>query len=350
MTEPRMDTTRPATGQATHEPVAAAAMKDWLQTMLVIREFELTADRLSLKARIPGGIHPAAGQEAVAVGAIRALLPGDIVFGSHRTHHHALAKGLSPSKVMAELYGKATGVRGGRGGTMHIVDAERGYFGGNGIVGAAAGLAMGAALAAKLKGADQIAVAFIGEAALNNGRVWEAVNLAAVWRLPLVLVCENNLYAVETRSSEMTAGPGPITRAKAFGLEAESVDGQDPLAVYVAVAAARTRAQSGAGPTFIEALTYRYEGHSTGQVISYRQSSEVEEWRERRDPIKRLRQKLLSDRALSELEFDDLVREAQSIVSAAVEFAEASALPDPRTALDDVTAIDLKIGDGGWKL
>ena len=178
-------------------------LAEWLETMMLIREFETACDPLALAGKVIGGIHSSAGQEAVAVGAMRALLPQDKVAGSHRSHHHALARGLPPAGVMAELYGRATGVSEGRGGSMHLRDWQIGYAGGNGIVGAGVGLAMGLALAAKLQHQDHVAVGFVGDGGMNTGRTWEFVNLAVVWRLPLIIVCENNLYAVETPSTRL---------------------------------------------------------------------------------------------------------------------------------------------------
>ena len=256
----------------------------WLGDMIMIRRFEETADDLSLRGKVAGGIHPAIGQEAVAVGVARALDRGDIVTGTHRSHHHALAKGLPPKEVLAELYGKASGSNGGRGGSMHLADFDRGLWGTNGIVGAGIGIAMGAALGAVVRQTGQVAAGFFGDGGANTGRVWEFVNLAAVWKLPLIAICENNLYAVETPSAMVTGGESVAARALGFGLPSEQVDGQDVVAVYRAVSAAAQRARSGGGPTFLEIQTYRYRGHNTGEVIHYRTPAEVEDWRTTRDP------------------------------------------------------------------
>jgi pyruvate dehydrogenase E1 component alpha subunit len=312
--------------------------------MVLIREFESVLDPLVVKGLIPGGVHLALGQEGVAVGAISALEAGDLVSGSHRSHHHALAKGLSPAAVMAELFGRATGVSGGRGGTMHLSGWHVGYLGGNGIVGAGAGIAMGAALAAHLQGLDQVAVGFFGDGAVNTGRTWETLNLAAVWALPLVAVCENNLYAVETPTANVTAG-SVIDRARAFGMTAVQVDGQDVLAVHTAMRAARARAAAGDGPTFIEALTYRYEGHSTAQVINYRTDEEVEDWREHKDPIDRLRVALMVSGSIDEKAHDTLVAEVREEVAEAVSFATASGHPTAEVRTAGVT--DLELGMAG---
>ena len=225
-----------------------------------------------------------------------------MVSGTHRSHHHALAKGLTPRTIMAELFGKVDGCSGGRGGSMHLVDARRHFLGSNGIVGAGLGLAMGAALAMHMRSQQAVAVGFFGDGGANTGRVWEFINLAALWKLPLIAVCENNLYAVETHISQAMAG--------------DSV-------------AARARALAGEGPTFIEALTYRYEGHSVGDVQNYREKSEVTAWLESRDPIDRLRQYLTVRELLDDAAFAAATARAQAVVADALEFAEASPWPDP---------------------
>jgi pyruvate dehydrogenase E1 component alpha subunit len=282
--------------------------------------------RLSFANKIPGGIHSSEGQEAVAVGTIRALGPDDVVSGTHRSHHHALAKGLSPRAVMAELFGKADGCSGGRGGSMHLVDPSRHFLGSNGIVGAGLGLAMGAALGMRMQRQGRVAV---GDGGLNTGRTWEFLNLASLWKLPLVAVCENNLYAVETHVSHAMAAESAVARASGFGLPAVSVDGQDVLAVYAATRAARERALAGEGPTFIEAKTYRYEGHNVGDNQNYRQQSEVRDWRTLRDPIDRLRRRLRDSGALDDVRYAAAEQKAKEVVEDAIAFAEASPWPDP---------------------
>jgi len=323
-----------ATGQAGAQSPAAGAppagvLRDWLGQMLVIRQFEAESVRLSLAGQIPGGIHSSAGQEAVAVGTAQALGPDDVVSGTHRSHHHALAKGLTPREVMAELYGKASGCAGGRGGSMHLVDARRHFLGSNGIVGAGLGLAMGAALAMKMRSQQTVAVGYFGDGGANTGRVWEFINLAALWKLPLIAVCENNLYAVETHISQAMAGDSVAARASGFGLPAETVDGQDVLAVHDLVRRARNRALAGQGPTFIEALTYRYEGHNVGDVQNYREKSEVAAWLEARDPVDRLRQRLAGLGELDDASFTAATARAEEVVADAIAYAEAAPWPDP---------------------
>lgn len=318
-----------------------AAARGWLRTMLLIREFESRLDALSMGGKVVGGVHLSIGQEAVAVGVAAGLEPGDLVACGHRSHHHAIAKGMPVRAIMAELYGRADGCRGGRGGTMHLSDMDLGFLGGNGIVGAGLGVAMGAALAARLRASGQVSVGIFGEGGANTGRTWESVNLAAAWRLPLIAVCENNLYAVETPSASLTGGGSVANRAAGFGLPAFGVDGQDVAAVARVVGEARRRAASGEGPTFIEALTYRYEGHSTGQVINYRTAEEVQGWRDTRDPIARLRLALVSSGGLAEEEHEALVADVTGEVDEAIAFAEESPLPDPSEATRGVTGLDL---------
>ncbi len=345
-------TTVPASGRPTREflpidvgGIDADRMRAWLAQMLLIREFESTLDALSISGKIPGGLHLSLGQEAVAVGVAAALEPQDLVACSHRSHHHALAKGLAPRSVMAELFGKATGCRGGRGGSMHLADLSIGFLGGNGIVGAGVGVAMGAALGAHLRGLDQVAVGFFGDGGANTGRTWEVINIASVWKLPLIVVCENNQYAVETATVKLTGGGSISRRAEGFGLPVLTVDGQDIAAMYRAARSARERAARGEGPTFIEAVTYRYEGHSTGQIINYRTADEVAEWRDTKDPVARLRLALQTTGALPDAGYDDSVATARATVQDAIAFADASPLPDPGDATRDVTAIELGLGN-----
>ena len=242
----------------------------WLRRMLLIREFETRCEPLSLAGKILGGVHSSLGQEAVAVGVAMALRDGDHAAGTHRSHHHALAMGIPPTVLMAELFGKATGSNSGRGGSMHVADLRRGFLGGNGIVGAGVGLAMGAALSAKVRGTGTVAVGYVGDGGANTGRTWEAVNLAVVWDLPLVIVCENNLYAVETATAAVTASESIAARAEGFGIRTVIVDGQDIVEVHRVAAAAREDASSGRGPTFIEArhLSLRRAQHRASHHLS----------------------------------------------------------------------------------
>jgi TPP-dependent pyruvate/acetoin dehydrogenase alpha subunit len=330
--------------------IPAEALDEWLETMLVIREFEDSLEPLTMSGKIPGSVHQASGQEAVAVGVMRALAPADIVASPHRPHHHALAKGLSPRVVMAELWGRATGSAGGRGGTMHLNDFSLGYFGSNGIVGASLGIAMGAALAAKLQNLKQVCVGFFGEGGANTGRTWEFVNFAAIQSLPLIAICENNRYAVETSIDRSLAGPSIAERAGGFGLPAIQIDGQDVCGIYRATTEARERAASGAGPTFIEAITYRYHGHNTGEVVDYRTTDEVRHWQLTKDPIERLRRGLEEAGRLDATRYERLLTKAREVVQDAIAFAESSPLPDPATATAGVLSIPFETKGPKWPI
>jgi pyruvate dehydrogenase E1 component alpha subunit len=333
-----------------HLPIDISGMSvarpmQWLETMLLIREFEAALDPLAMSGKIPGGVHLSLGQEAVAVGITAALEPQDLVAATHRSHHHALAKGLTPRSVMAELWGKATGCRGGRGGSMHLADLSLGFLGGNGIVGAGLGIAMGASIACHLRGENRVAVGIFGDGGANTGRIWESVNLAAVWKLPLIIVCENNLYAVETETEQLTGGGSISRRAEGFGLPVRVVDGQDVAEMYRATLEARARASRGEGPTFIEANTYRYEGHNTGQIINYRTKEQVEVWRATKDPIRRLQIALDEAGVRDGVTFEGMLKTARATVQDAIDFAEKSPFPDPGTATRDVTSVDLGLGN-----
>lgn len=338
--------TMPAPGQDAGidlSGISRADALDWLSRMLLIREFESTAGPLAASGTIPGGMHAATGQEAVAVGVTSVLGPRDVTAASHRSHHIALAKGMDPRSVMAELYGKATGCAGGRGGHMHLADSAVGFDGSNGIVGAGLGIALGAAFAQSYRGNGHCAAGFFGDGGANTGRVWEFVNLAAAWRLPLIVVCENNGYAVETRIDDAMAGESIADRASGFGLPALQVDGQDVAALHRAAGQAADRARDGGGPTFIEALTYRHLGHDIGERGQYRTAEEVEWWQANRDPIARLRAALQRSGGLDEAGFQELAGGAAARVRDAVGFAESSPLPDPATVADGVTGLPLKV-------
>ncbi|MGO9965544.1 MAG: thiamine pyrophosphate-dependent dehydrogenase E1 component subunit alpha [Acidimicrobiales bacterium] len=321
---------------------------EWLETMLVIREFEDSLQPLTVSRQIPGDVHQASGQEAVAVGVIRALAPTDIVASPHRPHHHALSKGLTPRVVMAELWGRTTGCAGGRGGTMHLNDFSLGYFGSNGIVGSGLGIAMGAALAAKLQHSTQVCVGFFGDGGANTGRTWEFVNFAAMQKLPLIAICENNQYAVETFVGRTTSAKSIADRAAGFGLPSVQVDGQDVGAVYRATAEARERAMRGEGPSFIETVTYRYHGHQTNEVVNYRTNEELEHWRRTRDPIERLRTALLKAGLLDQSQYEKLEAQAHEVVEDAIRFAESSPLPDPATATKGVIGLAVDPKGEAW--
>lgn len=323
------------------EPVTTAAtgadLLGWYEQMAVIRRTEQAAQDLFLAGLVKGTTHLAAGQEAVAVGASAALRDDDYVFATYRGHHHAIARGATPEECLAELMSRATGVCAAKGGSMHLTKASRNMLGSYAIVGAHLPMAAGAAWSAKLRGTEQVAVAFFGDGATNIGTFHEALNLAAVWRLPVLFVCENNLYMEYTPIGSVTAVPNPaVDRAPAYRLPAELVDGNDVLAVRDAVATAAARARAGAGPTILEARTYRHFGHSRTDPAKYRPEAEVAEWLAR-DPLTLARASLAA-RGVAESEMDAADQRAAAVIEAAVAAAKAAPEPDPATALTDVWA------------
>lgn len=313
-----------------------------LRMMMMIRNFEETADKLTLRGKVSGGMHNSSGQEAVAVGVMSALAPDDVIATTHRSHHHTLAKGFTAREVMAELMTKATGVSKGRGASMHLGDVSRGHFGGNGIVGAGMGIGMGAALGIKMAGDKKVAIGFVGDGGMNTGRTWEAINMAAIWKLPLIVVVDNNQYAVETFIDRVTAGGDLAKRASGFGLPASTIDGQNVLEVRDAVARAREYALAGNGPTFLNALTYRYYGHNVGEKGQYRTLEEIENWRSNRDPIDQFAARLFSEGHLDQATYDEMVASVDAEIKDAVEFAENSPHPDPSEVMLNVDSGKLR--------
>ena len=296
--------------------------------MSLIREFETIAEGITLRGKVPGGMHNSSGQEAVAVGVMAALKPEDVIASTHRSHHHSIARGMSIQAMMAELFTKATGCSRGRGGSMHLVDLTKNYFGGNGIVGAGVGIAMGAALGIQVKQDKAISVGFMGDGAINTGRTWETINMAAIWKLPLLIVVDNNQYAVETFMDRVTGGKDFVARAKSFGVTAEEIDGQDVELVYEKTLQARDQILAGNGPHLINAVSYRYFGHNVGETGKYRTEEEIADWKENRDPITNWQKKLLSQGIISDSDIAEIKNRVTQEVKAAVDFAEASPFPD----------------------
>jgi TPP-dependent pyruvate/acetoin dehydrogenase alpha subunit len=327
--------------------VTAAAGPELLglyERMAVIRGTEKAAQDLFLQGLVKGTTHLAAGHEAVAVGASAALRPDDYVFATYRGHHHAMARGASPAESLAELMSKATGLCQAKGGSMHLTKASAGMLGSYAIVGAHLPMAAGAAWSAQLRGTGQVAVAFFGDGATNIGAFHEALNLAAVWALPVLFICENNLYMEYTPIGSVTAVPHPAAdRAPSYGLPAEVIDGNDVVAVRDAVARAVGRARSGQGPTVLEAQTYRHYGHSRTDPATYRPAAEVAEWMAR-DPLVLARARL-ADLGVSAGQIAAADERAATVVRAAVAQAKAAPGPDPAAALTDMWA------DGGssWR-
>ena len=301
-----------------------------LRQMMVIRDFEETADKLCLRGKVPGGMHNSSGQEAVAVGTLSAIAKDDVIATTHRSHHHTLAKGYSAKSVMAELFTKATGISHGRGGSMHLAEVTEGHFGGNGIVGAGVGIAMGAALGIQHIGDKKIAVGFVGDGGMNTGRTWESINMASIWKLPLIILVDNNQYAVETFVGRVTGGGDLAKRASGFGLPAYNIDGQDVLEVRKYVTEARERALAGEGPTFINALTYRYYGHNVGEKGQYRTQEEIAQWRTTQDPIDKFTEVVISSGFATQAEVEELRASVRKEIEEAVAFAESS--PEPEIA------------------
>jgi len=305
--------------------------------MARIRRFEEAAVKLQKRGEIPGAIHASIGQEGATVGVCTALRADDYVTGNHRSHGHPIAKGAALGPLMAELLGKATGVNKGKGGSMHLADFSVGSVGESGIVGAGIPVATGAALSAQVRDSGQVSVCFFGDGAANQGTFHESLNLAAIWNLPVIYVCENNKYAATTPSESVTAGPGVAGRAKAYGIPGIPVDGQDAVVVRLVTAEAAERARSGKGPTLIEAMTYRFHEHAEGLPIpgDYRSDAETSSWA-RRDPLVLFRRRLVEDDVLGDGDLDALDEQAGAEVDAAVRFAIDSPLPDPAEAFTDL--------------
>jgi len=320
----------------------AAEARRVLFLMSLIRTFEEHVLKLVSDGSIRGTTHPYVGQEAVAVGACLALRPTDWIISTHRGHGHLLAKGGDPNRLMAELFGKSTGYGGGKGGTQHMADFSIGHLGSNGVTGGGIPIGTGAALSAKMRGTDEVVAVFFGDGAANQGVFHESLNLAALWKLPAIYVCENNLYAMSTSTREAMAIEHVADRAAAYGMPGVQVDGMDVLAVAAAVAAAAERARRGNGPTLVECKTYRFLGHSKSDQRVYRSREEEAQWRER-DPIARFRALLLEQRVLSAAELERAASEAAAAVDAAVEFARQSPFPAREALTEGVYSLPCAI-------
>ena len=310
-----------------------------LRRMLLIRRFEeKTAEAYAL-GKIGGFCHLYIGQEAVAVGSLSALRDDDYAISSYREHGQALVRGVPPGAVMAELFGKATGCSKGKGGSMHLFDAGRRFMGGHGIVGGHIPLAAGIAFAVKYQGGDQVCVCFFGEAAVNIGAFHEALNMASVWKLPVIFVCENNRYGMGTAFERVAAVTDVVEHACSYDMAAEMVDGMNVLTVYEATRRAVERARKGGHPTLLEVRTYRYMGHSMSDPLHgvYRTKDEVEE-QKKKDPITQLAEKLKEEKVIDQSALDAMDGEIHGVVEAAVKFADDSPDPDPAELFTDVLA------------
>ncbi len=312
-------------------------MVEMYRKMLEIRLFEEKVFDLYGQNLVPGTIHLYAGEEAVAVGVCVNLRKDDYIVSTHRGHGHCIAKDAGLDRTMAEILGKRTGYCKGKGGSMHIADFSVGMLGATAVVGAGIPIATGAGLSIKLRGTDQVTVCFFGDGASNQGTFHEGINLAAVWRLPVLFVCENNLYAMGTRQTQVMLIEDISKRAVAYGIPGVTVDGNDALAVYEAAEEAVERARRGDGPTLMECKTYRQKGHSRWDSATYRPKEEVEEWLQK-DPVRRLKRQLLEKGVMSGAEAERLEKEVVNTVEAAVRFAIDSPNPAPEEALEDVYA------------
>ena len=312
-------------------------LREALRLMLTIRLFDERALALYRAGEMRGTTHPYIGMEAVGVGVMLALQPNDYVTSTHRGHGHTIAKGGDPRRMMAELLGRATGYSGGKGGSMHIADMDKHMLGANGIVGGGMGLATGAALTARLQQTGAVAICFFGDGALEQGILHETTNLAAIWKLPVVYVCENNQYAMSARSDWSVAGGDPAKRAAGYGIPGVTVDGMDLFAVNSAARELVERARRGDGPAYLVCNTYRYHGHHAGDPLNYRQKEEVDRWR-LQDPIERVKRVAVERGVLRTDEFEALEQQIEAQIDDAVEFAKNSPDPTPDQLMTDIYA------------
>ena len=308
-----------------------------LRRMWLIRAFEEKVSALYAAREIVGLLHLGIGQEAVAVGTCGLLHPDDQVFGGHRSHGHAIAKGADINRLMAEIAGRATGYCAGKGGSMHIVAMDAGFVTATGVVGGTIPLALGAAFAAKESGTGRVAVVFFGDGAGQAGAFHESLNIASLWKLPVIFVCENNGYAEFTPLSAHTKVERLAQHAKTYGIPSTTVDGNDLLAVREAASKAIEKTRQGKGPSFIECLTHRLRGHYEGDPAKYRELSQVTEWK-KKDPIARFTSELQREKVISKNEIETVEREARDLVNKAAEFALASTWPLPDEVASQVTA------------
>ncbi len=320
--------------------------KDFLlkayESMIRIREFEQRAIQCSLKGMTFGNIHPCVYQEAISAGAVMAMEERDFLTASHRGHGQSIAKGTSTKEMMAELFGKATGCCGGKGGSLHVTDVSKGVLGANGIVGGGIPIAAGSALASKIQSKDEVTLAFFGDGAANIGVFHETMNMAATLKLPIVFVCENNKWGASVKNSRVTNTETISVRAKAYDIPGKTIDGNDVLTVYATIKEAIEYARAGNGPSLIECDTYRVLAHNIGDPMTYRteeEKKEAQHWKEKRDPIVLFR-KYLSDNGFKETELDEINKRAVAEIDDAVKFAEESPYPEASMLTADVYTSD----------
>ncbi len=317
------------------ETLSDERLVGFYRDMLLIRRFEERAAELRMAGFIPGFLHPSIGQEAVAVGVCGALGRGDVITSTHRGHGHMLARGADPGRMYAELYARQDGYNRAKGGSLHMIDTELGFLGANGIVGGGIPLATGAALQLKRSGSGCVAVSFFGDGATNEGAFHESLNLASLWKLPCLFICENNLYGEFTRQDRHQPIADVALRSEAYAMPGVIADGNDVLDVLRVASDAAARARAGEGPTLVEAKTYRHRGHYEGDMGAYRPPDEVAEWMAR-DPILTFGARLVTEHGAVQAELDELAAEVERTLDEAAAFAEASPHPEPYEALEDV--------------
>lgn len=312
---------------------------EMLEKLLEIRFFEEMTIKLGQQGKIGGYIHPYIGEEAVAVGVCLAITPKDYITSTHRGHGHCIAKGSDMGRMMAELFGKDKGYCKGRGGSMHIANPELGILGANGIVGGGIPIAVGAGFSCKKLGNSRISVSFFGDGAVNNGVFHESLNMASIFKLPVIFVCENNLYANSTNVNSSTSGESIASKGKAYNVPSYIVDGSDVIEVYNAASQAVSNARKGKGPSLIEAKTYRFYGHHSNDPAQYRDKKEEEFYKNNKDPVINFKNRLLKENVITDLQLKDIENEIKDKVSLAVKFAEESPEPDLDTFLERAKAL-----------
>jgi TPP-dependent pyruvate/acetoin dehydrogenase alpha subunit len=306
------------------------------QTMVTVRQFETMAGEMFAGGKIPGFIHLSIGQEGSSVGVCSVLRPDDYLTTTHRGHGHMIAKGADLNKMVAELFGKKTGYCKGKGGSMHIADFSIGFLGANGVVAGGLPIITGAGLSIKMRKTDQVAICFFGDGASNRGPVHEAMNMASIWKLPVIFCVENNQFASTTRTSYACSVEDIATRAAGYNMPGVSVDANDILAVRKAATKAVARARKGEGPTLLENKTYRIRGHFEGDPQKYRNDDEIASWKDKLDPINRFAKLLTQKKVLNKKKIQQIWDEVAAKLQAAVAFAEESPFPEPEEALDDL--------------
>ncbi|HEY9195030.1 MAG TPA: pyruvate dehydrogenase (acetyl-transferring) E1 component subunit alpha [Mucilaginibacter sp.] len=307
----------------------------WYEQMLLMRKFEEKTGQLYGQQKIRGFCHLYIGQEAVLAGAMSVIKPEDSLITAYRDHAHALAKGVTPKAIMAEMYGKATGCSKGKGGSMHMFDKEKNFYGGHGIVGGQVPLGAGVAFAEKYKGTEFVNITYMGDGAVRQGALTETFNMAALWKLPVIFICENNGYAMGTSVERTTIQTDIYKLGLPYGIPSSAVDGMDPAAVHVAMDEAVQRARAGEGPTFLEMRTYRFKGHSMSDPQKYRTKEELESYKAK-DPIEMTKQAIVANKYADDSWFEEIDAKIKAIVDEAVQFAEESPWPDASELYTDV--------------